>query len=594
MSISINLNKLKKYFLFALLLTFSSQALAYIHSQTRNGTAVHWSGASTTVDLFVNSQNDQALSEVLVQSIAASSIAEWNGVSRINLRKNETTAKGQEDFNELYFSNDSTVFNGSGVIGVTQVAYRDTTGEIIEADIFINENFIFSTDPLAPSYLGNVLTHEVGHFLGLGHGQVSGSTMFYALSRGQHEISDDDKAGVYATYPSADSSKGSLSGTIVGGKNLANVFGAHVQAISIKTGKVMGASISEIDGRFNIGGLPLDDQYLIYTSPIKQLGLPSNYANVRSDFCEASKKYRGSFFQSCGASSEGFPQAVRLNTSSVNIGNITIRCGLDTPPEYIQKKSTTPSEFDVNAYAQSGLGGSFVGFFSAFEIQQLSVQDYFKLDFSGINWATVSASPSLYLEIKITNQAFYSPFKAKVNIKRGLTSYDVAPDYIQESDGRLNIDTLERISINRALSSDNEFEIKITPEIMEFPHFPAGIPFEKEDLFPSYSDLQDSLYFYLVTATIVKDNGDGTYTQVASKADSLSDNTQCPDAVNTYALTSYTARGISSSSDRKKSAGCGTVDMSGGQGGQGPGGFMLGLILSLIISYVLSRYSKMA
>ena len=371
------MNKLKKYFLLLLVLSWSQFAHSYVHNQTKSGISIHWPNSSTNVDIFVNSENESLL-ESDVQSIASSSLAEWNGVSRINLRDNSTTGKNQDDLNELYFSSDPSIFGGA-VIGVTMVGFNEMTGVIVSADILINDEYPFSTVQTEPNYLGNVIAHEAGHFLGLGHGQVAGSTMFYALSRGQSTVSEDDKAGLYSIYPNGDSSKGSLSGTMIGGKSLALVFGAHVQAISVKTGKVMGAAISELNGKFTIEGLPKNDQYLIYSSPVKQMGLPTNYTNARSDFCTASTKYRGSFFQSCGSSSEGFPEAVRLNSSSVNVGNITIRCGLDTPPEYLQNKSITPSSFNINSYTASGLGGSFVGFFSAYEIQQAGIKDYFQL-----------------------------------------------------------------------------------------------------------------------------------------------------------------------------------------------------------------------
>ena len=107
--------------------------------------------------------------------------------------------------------------------------------------------------------------------------------------------------------------------------------------------------------------------------------------------------------------------------------------------------------------------------------------------------------------------------------------------------------------------------------------------------------MQEDQYIYLVTTTIVKKNDDGTFTQIASKNDLLSDNTMCPDGINTYALTNYSAKGGLASSDRKKVAGCGTVvDDANGAGGAGPGGFMIGLLLCFIISYASSRYSKMA
>jgi len=588
-------NKVEKYFFFLFFVCQLQTAGAYVFSQTKNGTPVHWPSSSTVLDLYVNSQNGQAFDENAIQTIAASSLAEWNNVGNVSLRKNVTFNKGQEEFNEIYFSTDSTIFNGTGVIGLTQVGFQETTGEIVEADILLNDNFSFSSTSSDPSYLGNVITHEAGHFLGLGHGQVVGSTMFYSLTRGQYQISNDDKAGIYSLYPNGNVNVGALTGTIVGGKNLTPVFGAHVQAISVKSGKVVASTISEGNGRFRIDGLPQSDQYLIYTSPIKQIGLPTNYANVRSDFCESSTKYRGSFYQSCGASSEGFPQAIRLSSGLIEIGKVTIRCGLDAPPEYLSNKGAASTQFDVNNYSQNGLGGSFVGFFSNAEMSAGTAHDKFRINLSQISdWDTVSTSTSLYVHLKVTNQAFYSPFKADISVTRSGVTTSILPVYSQEADGWMNIETDTYISINRSNPSDNDFTFHVVPEDMRSA-VPAGIPYSRTDYFPVMDEFVDSLYFYLATADVVKRNGDGSYTQVSSRSDVLSDNSTCPDAINTYALTNYSANGTSSaSSDRKKSAaGCGTVDMDNGASG-GPGGFMVGLILSFMISYALSRYSKLA
>ena len=592
--ITIKVNKFKKYIFFLLL--FASVSDAYVHNFTSKGLGVYWPGINPKVDIFVNSDNSQGVAESLIQSIANSSINEWNNFSSITLNKKSTTSKGQDGINEFYFSNDSNFFNGSGVVGLTQVSFNNETGAITEADILINDNFNFvSNNPFDQSYLGNIITHEVGHFLGMGHGQVLGSTMFYVLTRGQYKISDDDKSGIYSIYPNYDSSKGTLSGTIVGGKKLIGVYGAHVQAISIKTGKVMGATISGLDGKFNIKGLAQDDQYFIYTSPLKKIALPRNYINIQNDFCEISTQYRGSFFQSCGSRSLGFPEAIRLDKSLVDVGNVTIRCALDSPPEYFQNKSMASTDFDINSYTESGIGGSFLGFFSSLEIQQINTHDYFKFDLSNVNWDNVSPSPLLYLELRVLNQAFYSPFKANVNIKRASGNYDDTSErYIQNSDGFLNIDTTKRILISRSNSSDNEFEIKITPEIIDETYVMPGTLYDRDDLFPSALEFQDNLYFYLVTATIVKDNGNGTYSQVASKNDPLSDNLFCPDAANTYPLTKYTTSGAISDSERKKGATCGTVDMSSDDNGSGPASFALGFIFCLILFYAASRYSKLA
>lgn len=592
----IKVNKLKKYILFGYFSIFSSLSNAYVHNLTSKGLNVYWQGFNRKVDIFVNSENSQGSSESLIQSIANNSINEWNNFSSITLRKKATTSKNLENMNEIYFSNDPSIFNGSAVVGITQVAFNNETGAIVEADILLNYNFNFVLDDQFDKfYLGNVITHEVGHLLGLGHGQVLGSTMFYTLLRGQFKISDDDKSGIYSLYPKEDATKGSISGTIIGGKNLIAVYGAHVQALSIKTGKAIGATISGPDGKFNIQGLPQDDQYFIYTAPLKKIGLPINYSNIENDFCGLSTEYRGSFFQSCGSRSIGFPQAIKLNRSLIDIGYVSIRCALDSPPEYFQNKHFPSTTFDINAYTQSGIGGSFLGFFSAMEIQQLNIHDYFKLDLSNVNWDNVSTSPLLYLELKIVNQDLYSPFKANVNIKRGLGNYDDnAEKYIQNTDGFLDINTTKRIPINRVNLSDNEFEIKITPEVVDPLYIIPGTSYTKDDLFPSAFEFQDSFYFYLVTATIVKENGDGTYSQIASKNDILSDNSLCPDADNTYSLTKYTTSRSTIRSDKKIAVSCGSVDINNDDSGNGPASFILGFIFCLMLFYASSRYSKLA
>jgi hypothetical protein len=138
--------------------------------------------------------------------------------------------------------------------------------------------------------------------------------------------------------------------------------------------------------------------------------------------------------------------------------------------------------------------------------------------------------------------------------------------------------------------SDNNFEISIKPISVAAPS--AGLPNVKLDYFPAANYFEDSLTFYLVSASIVKDNGDSTYSQVSSKNDQLSDNSLCPDAVNTYALSGYALNG-SSASEKKKDKGlaCGTVDMNGNTG-SGPGGFFIGLIFSLILCSLANSITR--
>lgn len=573
---------------FSFLIFCISNASAYVINRTSSDSLVHWASNVSLIDIYVNSGNSVGISSGNVHAIANDSIAQWNSKSRISIRKNSTSGAGQDNKNEVYFSNDPSVFNGLGVVGVTQVLFRNGSGEILEADILINDSFDFTTNINDIKYFGNVLTHELGHFLGLGHGQVGGSTMLYALSRGQSQISDDDAAGAYSMYPTGDSSKGTLTGKIIGGNALVGVFGAHVQAISLGTGRVAGATISDTDGSFVINGLKRNDQYYIYTSPIAQVGLPSKYNGVRYDFCDTSKKYRGSFFQACGSSFEGHPEAVKLNASSVSVGKVTIRCGLDVPSDYIQSKNTTPAVFDIQSNVRSGVGNSFTGYFSLQELA-LSKIDYFRMDYSNIDWNALSPTgDDLYVELKVINQSFFSPFKAVIGVKSDAVSYTVNPKYTQEADGWINLESVLRIPITRdiAHSSDNNFEISVTPVSLGT----VSDAYTKLDYFPEARYFEDSLTFYLVSASIVKDNGNSTFSLVSSKNDQLSDNAQCPDAINTYALSGYAVKGALTSKAKKSEKdgiACGTVDMSGGPG-NGAGGFFIGLIFSLLMCSLTS------
>jgi predicted Zn-dependent protease len=575
-------------------LVHSINVEAYVKSRTQSDALVHWTAGVSTLDLYVNPANTQGYSTSLVQTQVAAAIAQWNGKSRMTLRQNSTSSTNQSNLNEIFFTTDPSIFaSGSGVVGLTQVYYKNNTGEILEADILINDTFTFSTDPNDVNYLGNVITHEMGHFLGLGHSQVVGSTMFYALARGQNQLDTDDKAGVYTLYPTGDTTKGVITGKLVGGNSLAAVFGAQVQAISLKNGEVAGADLTDIDGTFTISGLSKDDQYFIYNGPVTQIGLPTRYSNARSDFCASSTKYRGSFYQACGSSNEGYPLAVKLASDQVDIGNITIRCGVDVPVDYIGAKASTSSVFDLRDGVNSGVGNAFVGYFSSQDINATGTTDHFKISYSGVDWSTIAATGNLYVELRVLNQNFFSLFKANVAVTRPSGAVAGVAAYTQNADGWLNINTTIRIPINRSLSSDNDFDVTITPANMKFPYFPTSLnAFSLEDYFPAYTTFQDSLYFYLVTASIVKDNGNSTFSLVSFKNQTLSDNSTCPDAVNTYALTTYSANGTTSSS-KKRAAGiaCGTVDMQGGPG-NGPGGFFIGLILSLMVCALTSSIIK--
>lgn len=91
-------------------------------------------------------------------------------------------------------------------LGVTTVTFVPSTGEILDADIELNAlgTEFTTSDDLVRTDLQSVLTHEVGHFLGLAHSFAPGATMNPEYDAGNldfRSLSEDDRNAICAAYP---------------------------------------------------------------------------------------------------------------------------------------------------------------------------------------------------------------------------------------------------------------------------------------------------------------------------------------------------------------------------------------------------------
>jgi Matrixin len=179
------------------------------------------------------------------------------------------------------------------VLGATSFMLDARTGEIIEADVFFNTRFDWSaTSTGQPGRvdLESVALHEIGHVLGLGHSAIgetelqpgggrrviaSGAVMFpIAMSPGSiadRVLQADDLAGIFDLYPAQNPSGTAGTSSIRGRvtKSGVGLFGAHVVAFNLETGKMVGGFSLNNAGEFVITGLdpgahllrvePLDD-----------------------------------------------------------------------------------------------------------------------------------------------------------------------------------------------------------------------------------------------------------------------------------------------------------------------------------------------
>ena len=171
---------------------------------------------------------------------------------------------------------------GSGVIAVTRVSWNNV-GEITDADIVFNgRDFDFSISENGTGRgqvdLQDVLTHEIGHFIGLDHTPLVGSPSVRPTMnpfntaeapRIARTLEADDKAGVSALYPSATAGTlGSISGS-VRHPDERGAYGVHVVAYkagtnTFVTSRLTGASST---GNFTLSGLPPGD-YQVAIEPL--------------------------------------------------------------------------------------------------------------------------------------------------------------------------------------------------------------------------------------------------------------------------------------------------------------------------------------
>jgi hypothetical protein len=202
------------------------------------GTALLWQSLCATYSLYtLNFPDSPTLDDVRTQ--AALAAGRWHQTACdaspsdtpyfvLSPGPDTTTPSG---YNPHGFNANTVSFNTRwhsdaihtyGAIAVTIVTFDHVSGEILDADTELNlvsdanpNGFQFSTDASmagvsdggqidgAYADLPTVLTHEFGHFHGLGHSADETAVMWFTAGLGEQrrDLRPDDIAGICTSYP---------------------------------------------------------------------------------------------------------------------------------------------------------------------------------------------------------------------------------------------------------------------------------------------------------------------------------------------------------------------------------------------------------
>lgn len=187
-------------------------AYTLLHTNGTTGPVLHWDPASAPYSL--NNRGSADIGDNSDIDAVAASFDAWNAVSAFHYHTDCLTSLGVSSINPGNERNDGNsivvwVENnwvyGNGTIAITFNWYDPNTGVIGESDLMSNgQDYTWTTgDTAVETDVQDFLTHEAGHYLGMGHSADTGATMYATGSLGEtlkRSLNADDIAGVRAIY----------------------------------------------------------------------------------------------------------------------------------------------------------------------------------------------------------------------------------------------------------------------------------------------------------------------------------------------------------------------------------------------------------
>jgi len=192
-----------------------------------SGKTLFWASSVVTWDVQKDDSLKRGITSVELEEVATRAFTQWQNVDcpggghpSISLLDKGPIACGKAEYNQAQpNANVITFHDGTWPYGadsaietlaLTTVFFNGETGEIYDANVEVNTNqadFALVNPHYPAVNLNAVLTHELGHFLGLSHSSNGDATMFSSYMAGMDTLEADDVAAICASLPPGRSTK---------------------------------------------------------------------------------------------------------------------------------------------------------------------------------------------------------------------------------------------------------------------------------------------------------------------------------------------------------------------------------------------------